>query len=1164
MNTSPLLGLLRPAGLAALLAALPLLATTYEYALGDPGNRTLRLNIPASVTTARGILLWGNGSNSDLRSMATDPEFVALAESMGFAVLGTAMWDAFFPSIPDEFTAFQNAIAQLATTSGHPELSWVPWLPVGHSNGGSMSYGSNTLQPARTIALAVNQARGYNNTRPSGAALATPGLLLAGGGDTDIRRTNIRDLFDGNRPRGALWAWAEQEGLGHAYGDSFELILPFAATMEARRYPDSASPQSGPIALLPLAESDGWLVEPTSHLSGLAEIAAYADYPHERTTAGWLPSRRLAYIFRAYASHGKPTETATVNVGHGPVAWGTTVTYTIGPPAVAWSAIEYYEGDVLLGRATPADPNPLTVTHVPTAPGYSVYHALVTLADGTTRRTTPPRRVFVRAATPPAPTNFKDDIGFTALKAEYPDFPTGTNLTILMCDFSSANTNWSWAVQPGAELAGKTITYLPPGTLPTSYSPHATGVTTIVAGNDTGLLPDIPFISSLWADNISTGLLHTGEPVGPNPASWDFEVHTWNWSDDVWSTDMIRRMDSHIDQHAVTVVEAIGNDRSSPVAYTFTSGYNLIVVGVTSGEHNSGPTRTEVPGRAKPDIVAPTQYTSGGTPTVAGCAGLLIAKAKLTPALALARDPRAVKALLLAGATKEPIPTWSHSPTQPLDAHFGAGQVNIAHSYHMLLSGRQPAGTTWAPLDGWDKAITSSASRYFIEVPVGQVATLSAALVWHRIITPNANWSTLTPSLADLNLRLSTATSDFAVGTLVAESRSTIDNVEHIYQTSLASGRYVLEISGPGSTMYGLAWRTALVPHSEPVITTQPAAQSVTVGASALFSIEAPGTPAPSFQWYKGGTTITGAIASTLDLPSVGPADTGLYDCAVTGLGGSTLSAPIVLGVIPAAGQRTAGAVATRAEWQDIHHPNGAVYDQFLLTGPAGTFTADPDQIARCSYLDGNDSIVQVEMSGAGAITINLDNSSGPMAPSLYNQSDIQYMKGKATITLAGADATTHFTIYSVGAATNPGVTRPDEAYAGWADVAAAGILSTDGGLGGIHQGNAHYNASNGLTGIYAPNVTAMGSLGVVHGIAASGTGQPYLFFGPGGTADIKIAGTSLAQPNGDVITVSGLSRVTMGAGQDSCGRGAPAQAIQTRLIEPNGTDVTTAIVVNP
>ncbi|MBK8476200.1 MAG: hypothetical protein IPL39_07745 [Opitutaceae bacterium] len=216
------------------------------------------------------------------------------------------------------------------------------------------------------------------------------------------------------------------------------------------------------------------------------------------------------------------------------------------------------------------------------------------------------------------------------------------------------------------------------------------------------------------------------------------------------------------------------------------------------------------------------------------------------------------------------------------------------------------------------------------------------------------------------------------------------------------------------------------------------------------------------------------------------------------------------------------------------------------------------------SFLDENESIVQVEMSGAGAITVVLDNASGPMAPSLYNQNGIQYMKGKATIILAGADATTHFTIYSVGTATNPGVTRSDVEYAGWADVAAAGIVSKDGGLGGIHQGNVDYNASLGFTGLYAPTVNSVAGLVVIHGITASTDATPYLYFGPTAQVQVKIAGSSLAQPNADVVTVSGLSLVQMGAGQDSCGRPAPAQTIQTRLVDDNGTDLTASVIIGP
>ncbi|MBK8474940.1 MAG: SUMF1/EgtB/PvdO family nonheme iron enzyme [Opitutaceae bacterium] len=339
----------------------------------------------------------------------------------------------------------------------------------------------------------------------------------------------------------------------------------------------------------------------------------------------------------------------------------------------------------------------------------------------------------------------------------------------------------------------------------------------------------------------------------------------------------------------------------------------------------------------------------------------------------------------------------------------------------------------------------------------------------------------------------------------------------------------------------------ALCLAAAPTITAQPQPIAAVAGQSGSLAIAANG--ATSYQWFKDGVAVAGATSPTLAFTRLGAAEAGIYDVAVGGIE-DTASSPVVVGIVPAAGQRTTGSVSTRPEWQDIHHPNGAIYDQFLLTGPAGTFTADPGQIARMSYLDEDNSIIQVEMSGAGAITAVLANPTGPAAPALYNQSGIQYMKGKATLILSGADATTHFTIYSVGTLTNPGVTRADVTYAGWANVAAAGILTTDGKLGGIHQGNATYSSTTGYTGIYAPRVSSVGGLVVIHDIAARGTAQPYLYFGPGGAVNIKIAGGTLAQPNGDSLTVYGPGQVTMGAGQDSCGRAAPAQIMAGRLLD--------------
>ncbi len=349
-----------------------------------------------------------------------------------------------------------------------------------------------------------------------------------------------------------------------------------------------------------------------------------------------------------------------------------------------------------------------------------------------------------------------------------------------------------------------------------------------------------------------------------------------------------------------------------------------------------------------------------------------------------------------------------------------------------------------------------------------------------------------------------------------------------------------------------------------PTFTAEPVSTAVPQGGAVDLTVGATGTGPLTYQWYRNGVSVSGGTAARLSVPAVGPLEAGFYDCVVSGDSGSVLCRPAVVGPTLPAGQRTAGSVTTRDEWQDIRHPNGNVYDQFLLSGHAGTFSADPGQIARMSYLDHNGSIVQVEMSGAGAITVVLDpfTDSGPLPPQLYNQTGVDYMKGKATIILAGADQSTHFTIYSVGTATNPGVTYPGVAYAGWADVAVAGIVSTDGQLGGIHQGNVRYGATNGYTGLYAPTVRGVvGQPVVIHEIAAGGVALGQLCFAHGAGVQVKIAGGSLAQPTGDPLVVDGLAKVTLGAGQDSCGRAAPAQPIGTRLVDPNDNDVTGTLV---
>jgi len=113
--------------------------------------------------------------------------------------------------------------------------------------------------------------------------------------------------------------------------------------------------------------------------------------------AGWLPKiaagNRATFSAAFSPATTGATASATLQLGERAQSTGVpTVTYDIGQPVAPWTSIEFYEGDVLLKRVTPAAGGSLALaTQRPTAPGYSVYHAACChlFADGTQRTTIP-------------------------------------------------------------------------------------------------------------------------------------------------------------------------------------------------------------------------------------------------------------------------------------------------------------------------------------------------------------------------------------------------------------------------------------------------------------------------------------------------------------------------------------------------------------------------------------------------------------------------------------------------------------------------------------------------------------------------------------------------------------------------------------------------------
>lgn len=353
------------------------------------------------------------------------------------------------------------------------------------------------------------------------------------------------------------------------------------------------------------------------------------------------------------------------------------------------------------------------------------------------------------------------------------------------------------------------------------------------------------------------------------------------------------------------------------------------------------------------------------------------------------------------------------------------------------------------------------------------------------------------------------------------------------------------------------AYPDTIVPAALPAVLAQPQGRSVNAGEAVELVVGA--SPGAALQWYRNGWAIPGATGATLRIAAAQPADAGVYTAELANEAGTTVSDPAVVGLVT--GARVLGAAREYAG--DIRHAaTGNTYDQFLLTGAAASLTADPGQIARISFIDLSDDIVQVEFSGPGTLTLLLDAATGPAPPRKYNQ-QVDYMRGQATVILSGATADTHVAVYSVGVLTYPAVIRPGEDYDGHADLATLAVQSRDGRLAEIRCGNAAFCGEAGAIGILAPGVTVAPGPVNVHDLCAAGAASARLEFGS--VPLLRITGGDLYQINGGAVRSAGIPAqgVVLAAGTSSADVPEPARPLRGR-IESEGRDASADLVVPP
>lgn len=420
--------------------------------------------------------------------------------------------------------------------------------------------------------------------------------------------------------------------------------------------------------------------------------------------------------------------------------------------------------------------------------------------------------------------DWRDRIGWTQLVTEYSGAPvTGAGVAISVVEGSDANGNYMpFDVGPlPPEFAGKTVI----NATGTNFglSTHSRQVSRPMFGNVTSIANGATQVSVYsagdWLDN------RVGFATGADPMVHNYRVqnHSWIYSPSVADAqNMLHRIDYIAQRDHVTMIAGTANSGGLP--RMLVQGYNMLIVGRIDGGHASGVTNMYGAGRTRPDIVAPSPYagppyyTSYTTPIVSSIATVLHQAATGTDA---ARSDT-MRAIIMAGATKAPFPTWNRTTTRPLDQVYGVGQANVYNSYKIVEAG-QFNGSLIEPASaignyGWDFVSNLSPGdqmHYDIVIDPGKEwRNVSFLLAWNIDVQdtdPSPLVFSPAVTLANFDLDFFDSSGSF-LGSLMDQSVATVGNVEHLYFTSLGPGRYTVRVRTNMDYGYALAWSSIAIP----------------------------------------------------------------------------------------------------------------------------------------------------------------------------------------------------------------------------------------------------------------------------------------------------------------------------------------------------------------
>ncbi|MAT70503.1 MAG: hypothetical protein CMJ58_13375 [Planctomycetaceae bacterium] len=458
------------------------------------------------------------------------------------------------------------------------------------------------------------------------------------------------------------------------------------------------------------------------------------------------------------------------------------------------------------------------------------------------------------------------------------DVPDGAGVSVSQVEaaanLGSASLNYNEdPFMPSPESAGEwaagEINFVDVRNLPDAmsggepvYSSHSTNIGALIYGNSKGLATGVDTVYFHEVSDWLSNVLRYNSTQGPVAQNYRVQNHSWvgavgtsvAFPDSInvataQNVAALQRYDYLLDtanngEGMTGVVGVFGAAKGVP--YLMSHSYNAIAAGMSNGNNSDGLTLSPAtnsygPGRVKPDVVAPWTTHSGAAGMVSSAATILHDTLSGTPGA----NAEVVKSVILAGASKRidsvpdyewdygaatVLPSGAVQVTQAMESRRGVGELDVWNN-HLIASGGQYAGSQTQPAstigsNGWDygnlKGQPTAGSVYYtLEIPEGTtVQELSIVLAWHiEVEDPTEAGFDAAAALQNLDLRLYDTTGGFILNpaTLIAESVSTVENVEHLYFDNtdsnaindLASGTYTIEVAGAGGWDYGLAWRTS-------------------------------------------------------------------------------------------------------------------------------------------------------------------------------------------------------------------------------------------------------------------------------------------------------------------------------------------------------------------